>query len=145
MLLSPCPSGSRQREYLSTFINIPHCKQTQAEEHTQPGERSLSRVKALTSPGCISGESLAGEVTAEIQKFFSIFPEFFQHFFQIFSRFFFSEFFQIFFQNFPRIFSEFFQNFPRVFLKLPSDSWNMNPAVLSWPWHSQRTSKDVWS
>lgn len=136
MLLSPCPSGSRQREYLSTFINIPHCKQTQAEEHTQPGERSLSRAKALTSPGCISGESLAGEVTAEIQKFFSIFPEFFQHFFRFFSAF---------FQHFFRIFPEFFQNFPRVFLKFPSDSWDMNPAVLSWPWHSQRTSKDVWS
>lgn len=136
MLLSPCPSGSRQREYLSTFINIPHCKQTQAEEHTQPGERSLSRAKALTSPGCISGESLAGEVTAEIQKFFSIFPEFFQHFFRFFSAF---------FQHFFRIFPEFFQNFPRVFLKLSSDSWDMNPAVLSWPWHSQRTSKDVWS
>lgn len=112
MLLSPCPSGSRQREYLSTFINIPHCKQTQAEEHTQPGERSLSRAKALqasslTSPGCISGESLAGEVTAEIQKFFSIFPEFFQHFFRFFPDFFFQNFSRFFFQNFPRIFPEF--------------------------------------
>lgn len=117
MLLSPCPSGSRQREYLSTFINIPHCKQTQAEEHTQPGERSLSRARALTSPGCISGESLAGEVTAEIQKFFSIFPEFFQHFFQIFSRFFF---FRIFPDFFFRIFPEFFQNFSRIFPEFSS-------------------------
>lgn len=108
----PCPSGSRQREYLSTFINIPHCKQTQ--------QRSLSSAKglepsSLTSPVWISGQSLAGGATAEIQTFSRNFPDFFQNFFQ----FFFPEFFRI-FPIFFRIFPEFFHNFSNFFQNFPS-------------------------
>lgn len=75
VLFFPSSSQGRQREYLSTFLNIPHSKQTQPwGAHPAWGEemsavRNPWKLSSLTFPVGILGEPLEGGATAEFQNF----------------------------------------------------------------------------